>query len=645
MKQIIAFLLFFSPLVFTTSNEDSFDLPKTVLIRAAAFISLLIVLYRALQRKEKKFTVSFIDIAFLTWLAILLISSLLSINIFLSLQGQYKFYAYGFINSLCMCILYCASKDTADVNIAKISILSSVIVSIYGILQYLDTPLFGLKLGYSRYWIFSTLGNPVYVGNFLSLCFVFSLIFYITERKAYYLISTIIIWSGIIISQCRSAWLSTTLTLFITTYACYKYSKSSMKHIMIVFLLLIGTFLLLSLPAKLHTLGKRKGEVTSSSIILSRARSIISYRENRARVENWHTALRIFSHCNVPYGNNKENRLLRLLFGSGPDTFYYIFPGYKTLGYVRSAGRNMTAAHAHNELLQSLTTAGIFGTIAYLFLICLSIYYSIKLFTELKSFKLIIFPLFFVVYFFNSMFNPATVVPATYFFIFLSILHSHLLKECSIKRFSFALPHSISVFLLTCIVAINIAILYITLRAYVADVIFFNTKSINDDLQNKEKKLSLVVKLAPQNAYYSMELVRCWKKIADNTDSITVKKYYLANAIKENKRIINIFPCMPDYWYNLGASCMWYWQLAKERYVDETREDVIELAKEAFLNTIRVSPMYIDGYNILGKYFGAIGKEKIGLHFWSTAISLDPTMEEAREHFERVSKKWTSGKN
>mgnify|MGYP000019106449 CR=1 FL=1 len=630
MKLIVAILLFLSPLAFTTFNEDSFDLPKTVFVRVATFILLLITLYRTVEVKDKKFSLSSIDIVLLSWLGVLLISTLLSINIHLSLQGLYKFYTYGFINYICMYILYCTSKNIEDINIAKISILSSVIVSLYSFLQYSNITLFGLKFGYTRSWIFSTIGNPVYVGNFLSLCFIFSLVFYLIEKKIHYLLSTIIIWAGIIISQCRSAWIATALTLSITTYACYKYHKLYLKHITTVFLLLIATFLLFSLPY--------------SSQILSRAKSIVSYKDNIARIENWYTALRIFSHFNIPYGNREENKLLRLFFGSGPDTFYYIFPGYKTLGYVNAAGRNVTAAHAHNELLQLLTTTGISGAVAYLLLMCLSVFYSIKLFAKSKALKLIIFFLFFTTYYLNSMFNPTTVVPVTYFFIFLAIFHSYLVKECYIKEFKFKLPNSIFIPFAICAIVINTAILYITLRMYAVDVIFFNCKSINDDLQNKEKKLFLVTKLAPHNVHYSLELIRCWKEIAHGTENITLKKYYLANVTKENKRITTLFPSMPDFWYNLGVSYMWYWQLTGERYLDE-KSDAMKLAKEAFLNAIRVSPVYVDGYNTLGKYFGAIGKEKIGLHFWNMAILLDPTMEEARKYLERVSKKWTSGKN
>jgi tetratricopeptide (TPR) repeat protein len=61
------------------------------------------------------------------------------------------------------------------------------------------------------------------------------------------------------------------------------------------------------------------------------------------------------------------------MFGSGPETFAYIFPKYKSIDHNLTSEWDYIYNKAHNEFLNTLSTTGLFGFISYLFIIYVSI--------------------------------------------------------------------------------------------------------------------------------------------------------------------------------------------------------------------------------------------------------------------------------
>ena len=104
------------------------------------------------------------------------------------------------------------------------------------------------------------------------------------------------------------------------------------------------------------------------------------------------------------------------LFGVGPDQYGSYYEKYRTLGDVR-AFEKILSNDAHSASVQTLATVGIFGTLAFIFLIALVVRSLIIQWDQKTTPRVILFTLglFFFVYLTNSFISPMT-FPSKYIF-------------------------------------------------------------------------------------------------------------------------------------------------------------------------------------------------------------------------------------
>ncbi len=116
----------------------------------------------------------------------------------------------------------------------------------------------------------------------------------------------------------------------------------------------------------------------------------------------------------------KNSGLKNMLFGSGPDTFYYAFSPYFNELSTRFGDSSTNCAH--NELLNYLITVGITGVVMYLLLVVSAVIKALK---GLKNNALgLVFVIPVLCYFFQSTVNIATPIVTPIMFIYLGILRA-----------------------------------------------------------------------------------------------------------------------------------------------------------------------------------------------------------------------------
>ncbi len=116
----------------------------------------------------------------------------------------------------------------------------------------------------------------------------------------------------------------------------------------------------------------------------------------------------------------KNFSLKNMLFGSGPDTFYYAFSPYFTELSARFGDSSTNCAH--NELLNYLITVGISGAVMYMMLVVSAVVKAIKGLKNSSFAIVLIIPV--LCYFFQSTVNIATPIVTPFMFIYIGILRA-----------------------------------------------------------------------------------------------------------------------------------------------------------------------------------------------------------------------------
>jgi len=324
-----------------------------------------------------------LDIPIILFLISLILSTIFSIDKTTSLFGYYGRFNGGTISIVSYILLYYGflSNNLSYKSILKISLISSIIVILWGlpgkIGHDLTCPTFKsvflmlsdkfslTNLGTiwtkqfdNSCWstetnvfnpasrMFSTLGQPNWLGAFLAINFFISLYFLIKNKTniKYLILNTIYLFLNfavIIFTRSRSSLVAVIIGLFIFS-GIYFFKQIKLYFLKYWKTILIGFFVLLltSTIFYIKTSQKNEGTVTDSLDI----RKIV-----------WQGAISL--------------GLKYPLFGTGVETFAYSYY------FTRPASHNLTSEwdylynKAHNEYLNYFATTGFIGLLAYLYLI------------------------------------------------------------------------------------------------------------------------------------------------------------------------------------------------------------------------------------------------------------------------------------
>jgi O-antigen ligase len=205
------------PLTVTTALYNQSDLPKNAMLvfTGGAFIA-AVIFYILLNRtgKDEQFLYfnKQLDPYILVFLASAVLSTVLSINPYISFWGQYQ--RQGGLNLYIYLVLlyFLASAVLTDSrNISKLLLameLTAAVVSLYAILQDFDTDPFTIQPAGEKRPV-STIGNSVFLGGFLIMVLPVSVLNSSGKKNVVlkYLLP-LLIFTGIIVSRTRTAYIA-----------------------------------------------------------------------------------------------------------------------------------------------------------------------------------------------------------------------------------------------------------------------------------------------------------------------------------------------------------------------------------------------------------------------------------------------------
>jgi hypothetical protein len=336
-------LIFSSPLIFNQSTSDGYIFIKYIFL---AINILILASFESINVWKFKFFTSAPYIVFIT-------------AFFLSCIKVVNFYSYFialfFVFSSLFILNYISSAFEIKSSLVAIILIlsSSTIVSIYGILEYINIGSIGpfiFKTSVDSYNLPmqpSTLGHDNYAGEFISTALPFFLTFLmISIRKKNikitiaFIISLILNLYYLVITQARGAWIAfifSTIILIAFSMTCFN-KKDILKFLItiLIFTIVIGFSANILFSGKIDSFKKK-------------FLSIFDLQDNpiKFRLYLWKSTLSMIKNY--------------FPLGIGPGNFKYIYPLFRSNDEIVVSGKEILVRDVHNDFLQFALEYGPLG--------------------------------------------------------------------------------------------------------------------------------------------------------------------------------------------------------------------------------------------------------------------------------------------
>ncbi|TDT61994.1 O-antigen ligase family protein [Fonticella tunisiensis] len=401
LNLIFILIICIVPLIITPWAPDYYYYPKIIAIYALAFILAVISIFLSNSKTQKRFE----DIVVVLYLLWITLSTLFSIDINRAFLG--KDYRYeGLLSLTCYILIYLTASKFYSYSKKHVPILivSSVIICIYGIIQYFNfdpIPSDGIRTAWERY-AYSTTGNPNFLGSYIVLILPVCIFCYIISRKYAYLFSSGILYMALLCTRTRSAWIGGVFSGILLIILIY-IRRIELKP-MIYILILFST---ITLGLNYYSNHEVKNRFVS---ILSDAKAVATKapdyeRAGSTRIFIWKKCLKLIA--------------TKPIFGFGPDTLDILFMKNFYEDTKKYFG-DLSVDKAHNEYIQIAASSGLPAAILYLTFV------GAILFKSFKNFKknILIIPLLCSIsgYLIQAFFNISVVSVAPVYWGFLGIL-------------------------------------------------------------------------------------------------------------------------------------------------------------------------------------------------------------------------------
>jgi len=357
-------LLLLTPLIVFSQTSELFEFNKIIFIYICSILLFGLLITKLIVNNFKP-KLTFLDISFLIFLLSQILSTILSIDKQTSIFGYYGRFNGGLVSILAYLIIYFSIKYLLTLDNIEALIKSSVVSSFLVILWGLPGK-FGHDLSCLLFtgqfnnicWtnqfhpedrMFSTLGQPNWLGAYLAVNFFFSLYFFVKSldlkqkyQQILWAIYLIFNFYAILSTRSRSSLVALLIALCFFIFLQIKKTK---RVLGIASILFVGLLIFLSVNG--NNLFKTSTQQNQFNIGVTDSFDI--------RQIVWEGAIKL--------GNRYP------LFGSGVETFAYAYY------FVRPQSHNLTSEwdflynKAHNEYLNYYATTGIFGIVSYLLLI------------------------------------------------------------------------------------------------------------------------------------------------------------------------------------------------------------------------------------------------------------------------------------
>jgi len=418
-------LVFILPLAFFPQLNLGFELSKLILVYLFALIIIII-------HKNKSFSRTIFSTPILLFLFSQFISTIFSISPKISFFGYSNRANYSFLFLTSLFVIYQIyvstnfSQKQKNFHL-KLLLASSFLVSLIAISEKSKT----LR-------VFSTLGQPNFLGNYLSIIFPLTLFFIFKTKKFYKKIFLTLIlitqFYAIYLTKSQSSYLAILISLFAFIYLK---QKNFINKFLVILLLFVSLFFIFFK---------------------------YNFFDEQAQIRFFVWQSSINAIFDKPF------------LGNGVNSFPFIFPKYKIIKLNYTSEWNLNFDKAHNEYINILVESGIFGLISYLALCIIILKKAPKKFVPS-----------FVSIFVFSFFSFNTITTYFLFFFLLAQSSKNINKIIITKKFYF----SILIIFLTLFLYF-----YKLPNNKNIDVLFLKQKAVNEfNNQNYQNSLYILEKI------------------------------------------------------------------------------------------------------------------------------------------------------
>jgi O-antigen ligase/cytochrome c-type biogenesis protein CcmH/NrfG len=386
---LLFYLLFIgTPLIMSPYTSELFEFNKMIFIYLVTVSILFLWILKMIVSKKVLFQKTPLDIPILIFLTSQVLSTIFSIDPHTSLFGYYGRFNGGLLSIIAYIVLFYGYVSNIDrektFKLLKLSAFASFIVVLWGLpgkMGY-DTSCFVFTGNVTNNcWtdqfrpaerMFSTLGQPNWLGAYLIIHVFIGLYFLIRSQKKgslfFWIIYEITILSGILLTRSRSALLSFSLGLSIFFIWYVVQNRRQFRKIIKQLLItgIIFFFVVVLWKTGINSID------SLFQISFSKKNNVVQTPIKDTNVTDSFDIRKIVWEGAWKLGNQYP------LFGTGVETFGYAYY------FVRPKEHNLTSEwdflynKAHNEYLNYFATAGYLGLGSYVIIIAIFIIWFIR---------------------------------------------------------------------------------------------------------------------------------------------------------------------------------------------------------------------------------------------------------------------------
>ncbi|MFA6185343.1 MAG: O-antigen ligase family protein [Candidatus Shapirobacteria bacterium] len=614
-------LFFFTPLIFTQSNSELFELPKMYFVYISTTLITTFHLINVFQKKAPFHQKTFLDIPLFLFFISQVISTYYSIDPHTSFYGYYSRLNGGLLSLICYLLLYFIlsvylNSDFKN-KIINFSLFSAFLVSIYAITEH-----FGID---KNLWVqdvqsrvFSTLGQPNWLAAYLCIFIPFSIYKFFESIKMYgrgvtrpylYLILTSIFYVAILFTKSKSGIIACLISIIIyfTIYFFQNLkNKSSLSKISIFALIFILLTFTINNPIKDYFFSSIETQRMASLQSTNNPESskILITSSGNIRKIVWKGAIDLWKKFPI--------------FGTGVETFAYSYYWTRPVEHNLTSEWDFLYNKAHNEYINYLATTGAVGFLTYCFVIISVLFFSLKSPLskgDLEGLNLVILASFSSLLITN--FAGFSVVTTSLFFFLLPTL---LLDECPTCPVKGRWSQFIGTERVLTITTIIISLFFIQkiIYFYIADIAYSQSEKYDsqNDYSTALSFAQVSHQLNPNEPLYTDKLATIYSKIALSTG----KQEYVDQAVIYSDLTIKTSPANINFWKQRAQNYL---------YISSVDTKYFTISITALTNAASLAPTDPKIFYSLGQFLETANLTDQAIPYYQKAIELKSNYDHA----------------
>lgn len=507
------FLSFLTPFLLCPWTSELFEFNKMVFVYLMTTLITGVWIIKMIIQKKIVFSRTLLDLPLIIFLSSQILSTIFSIDFRTSFLGYYSRFHGGLVSTVSYLLLYWAFTSNMDkekvIKFLKVTILSGLFVSFYGILQHfgIDKDLWVQDV---QNRVFSTFGQPnwlaAWIMAILPLSWAWGINSKIKSKEFIFsLIASSVFFATLIFTKSRSGILGFLITNFLFWLIIFLKSqekKGILKKLLLynfIFLIFVFIFGTPWTPNFRQIINKNYySETTEMFSPNAPALETGGTESSEIRKIVWQGAWNLF----------KKYPIL----GTGVETFAFSYYEVRPLAHNLVSEWDFLYNKAHNEYLNFLATTGLVGLTSYLFLSGAILFLLFKKIqdknetTEFKNYHLA-FLSGFTGILITNFFGFSVVPVALLFFLFPAFSLSLEINQSLPKPKQLALTHPQKV-LIVLTLSLSVYLIYLIFQYWSADKLYNQGKNLNDQGKYSQARGSLVkaIEKSPQEAIFWDEI-------------------------------------------------------------------------------------------------------------------------------------------